>query len=62
MRKVKNSMNVYVITCWDNENEPIVTVFDNSVAAQTCYDNFLGKYKNVCIDDCPVYSRFTVSE
>lgn len=39
--------------------DPVVTVFDNKVAAYACYSAFLGIHDRVCIDHVPVYGRFT---
>ena len=49
---------VYVVTYWDNEVEPVVTVFDNQENAKKCYSYFKKEHDGCCIDEVPVYKHF----
>ena len=51
---------VWVVTHCDGDTEPVVTVFDNYLAANSCYKFFKKYYDIVCIDECYIASNFTV--
>ncbi len=54
--------DIWVITYLDENNEPVVTVFDNPLAADACYKYFYKKYRNnAWIDKCEVYGSFMVT-
>ena len=56
----RQNRTVWVVTYCDSGEEPVVTVFDNYLAANSCY-KFLKNYHDiVCIDECYVASNFTV--
>lgn len=50
---------VYAVTVYDdNGAEPIVTIFDNEMAALMC-SGYFGYDHRVCMDKVPVYKRFS---
>lgn len=52
-------MTVYVVTYWDYDfEEPVVTVFNNKVAAESFMEYAKEKYNGACLDTVPVYSSF----
>ena len=51
---------VWVVTHCDSGAEPVVTVFDNYLAANSCYKFFKNYHDTVCIDECYIVSNFTV--
>jgi hypothetical protein len=53
-------MDIYIVTYWDNGQEPIITVFNDKEAADNCYDYFKDKHDHICIDKSQVYSTFKV--
>ena len=53
--------HIWVVTYWDSETDPVVTVFDNKEAAQACCDYF-SKWYSCCMDECAIYSNFTQSQ
>ena len=50
--------SVYVVTYWDDGEEPVVTVFDNADAATRCMDSFSESHDGCCLDECEVYMEF----
>lgn len=53
---------VFVVTYWDNELEPVVTVFNNQENAEKCCSFFKEKHDGCCIDEVPVYKHFGINE
>lgn len=52
-------MTIYVVTYWDYDSkEPVVTVFDNKVAAESFLEYAQERHDGACVDECPVYSEF----
>lgn len=61
-RRCPTMNNVWVVTYLGENNEPVITVFDNQLAADACYKHFYEKYRNdVWIDKCDVYGSFMVA-
>ena len=68
---VKNKVNsisanvktVCVVSYYDDGDAPVVTVFDDNLAAERCYTWFLntGGHTKVDIDEVPIYHSFTVN-
>lgn len=56
--------SVWVVTYWDGEEEPIVTVFNNEFSANKYLDYIQNekKHDGYCIDECPVYQLFNVTK
>lgn len=54
---------VWVVSYYDEGEAPVVTVFDNEVAAVKCYNAFLtyGHHKKVDCDECQIYKTFTMN-
>lgn len=53
-------MTVYVVTYWDYDfEEPVVTAFNNKVAAESFREYAKEKYNGACLDTVPVYSNFS---
>lgn len=52
---------VYVVTLWNNGEEPVVTVFSDEDAARAYMAFCKNNYDGACVDECPVYSKFIVS-
>lgn len=50
--------DVWVVTYYDIGDDPVVTVFNNKLAAIKCYKYFLGEHDKVNIDKTPVYKSF----
>ena len=50
-------MTVYIVSYIDND-ESVVTAFDNIESAVKCRDYFKNIYGNATIDEVPVYSTF----
>lgn len=56
---MKNLKDVYVVSYQDDlEDEPVVTVFDNKLAAIKCFKTFSKIHDKVVIDEVPLYSKF----
>ena len=53
-------MNVWVVTYWDKNEEPVLTAFNNKETAERCYEYFKKGHDGCCIDELPVYSHFGV--
>ena len=53
-----NHKKIWVVSYYNIEQDPVVTVFDNKDNAMKCYSYFLGNYDRVNIDECPIYSTF----
>lgn len=51
---------IYVVTYWDDD-EPVVTLFDNREAANKCYQYLKNYHTGCCVDECEVYSLFSTS-
>lgn len=51
---------VWVVTYCDSDTEPVVTVFGNYLAANSCYKFFKNHHDIVCIDECYIVNDFTV--
>jgi hypothetical protein len=60
--KDKPNKKMWIVSYYDRNQDPVVTPFDNQTSATKCYKFFLGKHDHVCIDECPVYTNFTVVE
>lgn len=54
-------MVVYVVTYWDKDTEPVITVFSNKESAMNCYNNFKPIHYDCIIDECNVYTKFEVT-
>ncbi len=54
--------DVFVVTYWDINTEPVVTVFDNHETAKECYEKFKDSHLGACLDECPIYSKFSTDE
>lgn len=52
---------VYIVTYWDGEEEPTVTPFSNREAAEKCYEYFNKIHKCCCIDECQIFSTFSIA-
>ena len=48
----------FVVTYWEENKEPVVTVFDNKSNANKYHNYIKEKYNNTCIDECYIYSTF----
>lgn len=59
----KMMKEVHVVTYWsdDPNEEPVVTVFSDEVAAQDCYKYFKEVKEHCCNDRCPVFSSFKIN-
>lgn len=55
-------MKVYVVTEMYDNQEPVVTVWNNESTAAQQLDYLKRNKVKCCIDDCYVYSEFTVYE
>lgn len=55
-------MTIYIVTYWDKGKEPVVTVFDNRDAAESCYRAFRDSYDGCCIDESTLYHSFLVKD
>ena len=53
---------VWVVSYYDYNNLPVVTVFSNKDAASLYYNYELkkNKHEKIDIDQCPIYSTFYV--
>lgn len=51
---------VYVVSCWNDDTEPIVTVFNNAATANKYLEYVKAIFKGACLDRCPIYKIFTV--
>ena len=49
---------IWIVTYWDKDVEPVVTAFNNKEVAEKCYKHFAGCHEGCCIDKCKVYSNF----
>ena len=58
--EVVSKKRVWVVTGYEDGQEPIVSVFDNQDAASGYLSYACGVHENVCIDEAPVYSSFFV--
>lgn len=56
----RQNRTVWVVTYCDSGTEPVVTVFDNYLAANSCYKFFKDCHSTVCIDECYIASNFAV--
>lgn len=55
--KVKPTLSmVYVVTYVTDNEEPVITVFDNEENARLCFNHFEQVHKKVYMDHAPVYS------
>lgn len=52
--------NIWVVSYYDMGEDPVVTVFENKLAALRCYEYFLGEHDRVNIDEAPIYQSFIV--
>lgn len=57
-----NYKKIWVVSCYNIEQDPVVTVFDNKDNAMKCYSYFFGNYDRVSIDECPIYNTFAFAE
>lgn len=56
MKLRPNTSMVYVVTYVDENEEPVITVFDNEENARLCFNHFEQIHQKVYIDHAPVYS------
>ena len=54
-------IEVWIVTYWDNNQEPIVTAFDNEYNANKCYLYFKSTHVNCIMDKTYLYNKFSVS-
>ena len=54
---------VWIVSYYDEGEAPVVTVFDNELAAVKCCNAFLqlGHHTKVNCDECQIYKTFTVN-
>lgn len=52
---------VWIVTYWDDNEEPVVTPFDNPESAQRCCNYFKKEHDGCCVDECEVYGSFIVA-
>ncbi len=53
---------VWVITYWEDGNEPVVTVFNNKYAADRFYQYHDGRHSGgICADKCEIYDTFKLA-
>lgn len=58
-----DKIEMFVVTKYSKEIEPIVTIFNNEEAANRCAEYFKKHQRfKVCIDKCPVYTTFRETE
>ena len=50
--------SIWIVTYYDMGDDPVVTAFDNKLAAIKCYEFFLGEHDKVNIDEVPIYKSF----
>ena len=55
---MEDKTKVFVVTYWDKEQEPVVTVFVDREAAEKCLAYFVPRHYGCCLDECPLYSEF----
>ena len=55
-------MKIWIVTYWDEGDEPIVTAFDNKIAADYCYRAFRDCHDGCCIDETHLYHSFNISD
>lgn len=48
---------VYVVTYWNGNEEPIVTVWNNKINADKHYEYCKTTQENAIIDECKVYKK-----
>lgn len=53
-----NDKTVWVVTTWEDGEEPIISVFDNEDTARRYRDYCERSGKNNCIDEAPVFKHF----
>lgn len=51
-------MIVWIVTCWNKDEDPIVTPWDNEENARLHLDYCKRNFTNSCIDKCNVYHTF----
>lgn len=56
-----NTEYVWVVTYWDCNTAPVVTVFDNEVVANEFYNYSKNLFHVCCLDKCPIYSAFKIT-
>ena len=54
--------HVYVVTYWDNGEEPVLTAFNNEDVAGDCFKYFRKQHDGCCFDTLPIYSKFRAKE
>ena len=53
--------SIYAVTYWNDNEEPVLTLFDNRDAAKSCWEYFGERHDHCIIDKIPkVYSTFTI--
>lgn len=52
-------MEVFVVTYWDKDTEPTITVFSDETAANKAKDYFSKEHEFCILDKVPVYKSFT---
>jgi len=55
------SNTVWIVTYWDNGDEPVVSPFNNEDAARKCYEYFKTCHDGCCIDKCDIFSNFSLT-
>ena len=52
--------SIWVVTYYD-DSDPTITCFNNYEAAEKCYNFFKNEHEFCCLDECDLYSSFTVT-
>ena len=58
MKLIPNKNMVYVVTYVDDNEEPVITIFDNEENARLCFNHFEQIHQKVYIDHAPIYNVF----
>lgn len=53
---------VYVVTCYDDGQEPTITVFSNKEAADKMTRHIIGKYDHVLNEVAPLFGDFLIGD
>ena len=60
-KAITDSKKAWSVIYWDKGEEPVVTLFDNEEAANNCYKYFKLHHDGCCIDECSIFSNFSIN-
>ena len=61
-KKVFITETIWIVSYYSDENDIVVTAFNNKEAAKKCYTYFKNEYDVCAIDECPTYKHFIITD